>query len=50
MGMKSFVFVTKYVTWIIHEIEKDFFGSTHKKDWVFNHDTLSLMAARQCKT
>ena len=43
--MKPFVLITNYVTWIVTETEKTFVGTTHKKDWFFYHNALSLMTA-----
>ena len=41
--MKLFIIPTEYLSWIIKETERDFIGTTYKQDWIFYHDTLSLM-------
>ena len=46
--MSSYVVITDMVEHIIKESANLMQGTKHKNDWVFYHDALSLMKAKDC--
>ena len=47
-ALKKIVCITKLVTHIVLETQKEFVGTIHEKTWMFYHDALSLMTADDC--
>ena len=46
-SMSPYICITSMIEHIIHETAATFKGTTHEDDWVFFHDALSLMTAKE---
>jgi hypothetical protein len=45
--MSAYVCVTHLVEWIVSSCKEMFKGTTHEEDWVFYHDALSQLTAKE---